>query len=60
MVRLRITPTTDRDVCGGGPTRLLEAEIVAVILTWPTYPIHRSLLLLFRWELDMFTTRLAR
>jgi ABC-type nitrate/sulfonate/bicarbonate transport system substrate-binding protein len=42
MVRLRITPTTDRDVCGGGRTRLLETEIVAVILTWPTYPLATS------------------
>jgi hypothetical protein len=39
--RLGITPTTGRDICGGGPTRLLEAEIVAVILTWRTNPVYR-------------------
>jgi hypothetical protein len=43
MVRLRVTPTTDREVCGGGRARFLEAEIVAIILTWPTCPVHIAL-----------------
>jgi len=59
MCRLQAAPTVDLDVCAGATTRILEAQIVSVILAWSTYPIH-CWFTPARILGDVFTTRLDR